>query len=495
MSAKTIYDKLMNVFDNSFGVCGLMGNLYAESALRSNNLQDSFQTKLGFTDESYTQAVDNGSYTNFVKDSAGYGLAQWTYWSRKQNLLNYAKKVNKSIGDENMQVDFLISELKGYTTVFNTIKNAKSVKEASDVMLTQYERPANQSESVKNKRAEYGQKYYDEFCSKVKEETKMSYSRQKVVDLVKSWEGKKESDGSYKTIIDIYNASAPFPRSTKMQYGWAWCACTWSALAKKLGYTAIMPIEISCYYIIEQAKKMGCWQENDAYVPKEGDAVIYDWEDNGVGDNKGNPDHIGTIIEVHKSAGYMVVMEGNYSNAVKRRTISLNGKYIRGFITPKYTDNTVSAPAQTGGKNVDTVAREVIAGTWGTGTARKNALEAKGYNYDTIQQRVNEILNGSASKPSTSTPTQSATKKVTATCSAKNFNKSFAGSYKTTADLYMRNDAGTNKKALVCIPKGTTVQCYGYYNVFNGVKWYYIQVTIKGVQYTGFSHSGYLKRA
>lgn len=497
MSAKTIYDKLMNVFGNSFGVCGLMGNLYAESALRSNNLQDSFQTKLGFTDESYTQAVDNGSYTNFVKDSAGYGLAQWTYWSRKQNLLDYAKKVNKSIGDEDMQVDFLISELKGYTNVFNTIKSAKSVKEASDVLLTQYERPANQSESVKNKRAEYGQKYYDEFCSTVKEETKVSYSRQKVVDLVKSWEGKKESDGSYKTIIDIYNESAPYPRSTKMQYGWAWCACTWSALAKKLGYTAIMPVEISCYYLIEQAKSMGCWQENDAYVPKPGDAVLYDWEDSGSGDNTGNPDHVGTVIEVYESAGYMVVMEGNYSNAVKRRTISLNGKYIRGFITPKYTNNTVSTPTQSAGKSVDTVAREVIAGKWGTGTARKTALEAKGYDYDTIQKRVNEILNGSASNTttsSTSTTTQT-TKKVTATCSAKNFNKSIAGSYKTTADLYMRNDAGTNKKALVVIPKGTKVQCYGYYNVSNGAKWYYIQVTIKGVQYTGFSHSGYLTKA
>src|SRR5574344_159800 len=174
----------------------------------------------------------------------------------------------------------------------------------------------------------------------------MSYSRQKVVDLVESWEGRKESNGTHKYIIDIYNGHSPLPRNTKMQYSWAWCACTWSALAIKLGYTPIMPIEISCYYLIEQAKKMGCWQENDAYVPSPGDAVLYDWDDNGVGDNKGNPDHVGTVIYVNKASGYMVVMEGNYSNAVKRRTISLNGKYIRGFITPKYTSNTVSTPEQ-----------------------------------------------------------------------------------------------------------------------------------------------------
>ena len=85
-----------------------------------------------------------------------------------------------------------------------------------------------------------------------KEETKVKYSRQKVVDTANSWIGKKESDGSYKTIIDTYNSlgAANLPRKTKMEYSWAWCACTWSAIAIKLGYTAIMPIEISCYYLI-----------------------------------------------------------------------------------------------------------------------------------------------------------------------------------------------------------------------------------------------------
>lgn len=324
----------------------------------------------------------------------------------------------------------------------------------------------------------------------------MSYSRQKVVDLVNSWVGKKESDGSYKSIIDIYNSQKTFPRNTKMQYGWAWCACTWSALAIKLGYTAIMPVEISCKYLIDAAKKMGCWKENDAYVPSPGDAVLYDWDDNGVGDNKGNPDHVGTVTYVNKSSGYMVVTEGNYSDSVKKRTISLNGRYIRGFITPKYTSNEVSKPAQSPNKSITTVAREVIAGQWGTGTERKKALEAKGYNYSEVQKKVNEILNGKTStsaSQSTSKPAQTS-KKVTATCSAKHFDKSIEGTYKTTADLYLRNDAGTNKKALVCIPNNTEVQCYGYYNVANGVKWYYIQVTVKGVEYTGFSHSGYLKK-
>ena len=324
----------------------------------------------------------------------------------------------------------------------------------------------------------------------------MGYSRQKVVDLVESWIGKKESDGSFKEIIDIYNSQKTFPRGVKMLYTWEWCACTWSALAIKLGYTAIMPVEISCYYIIELAKKMGIWQENDNYVPKAGDAILYDWEDNGIGDNTGTPNHIGTVTYVNESAGYMTVTEGNYSCAVKKRTVSLNGKFIRGFITPKYTDDSVSAPKQEAGKSIDTIAREVIAGKWGSSTARKTALVNAGYDYATVQKRVNEILNGGAVKTTTLTQSQEqpVSKKVVATCSAKSRDPRLTGTYKTSSDLYMRNDAGTNKKALVVIPKGTQVNMYGYYNVSNGAKWYYVQVTIDGVQYIGFCHSNYLTK-
>lgn len=88
------------------GIAGLMGNLYAESCLVPTNLQNSYEKTLGFTDAAYTAAVDNGTYQNFVKDSAGYGLAQWTYWSRKKNLLDFAKKKGKSIGDLEMAARF-----------------------------------------------------------------------------------------------------------------------------------------------------------------------------------------------------------------------------------------------------------------------------------------------------------------------------------------------------------------------------------------------------
>lgn len=163
---KIIWDFLMKKIGNPYGVAGLMGNLYAESALQPNNLQNTYEKKLGYTDASYTAAVDNGGYTNFVRDSAGYGLAQWTYWSRKENLLKYAQSKKKSIGDLTMQLEFLYKELsESYKSVLNTLKNAKNIRVASDAVLTKFERPANQSESVQVKRTTYGQKYYDKYAS------------------------------------------------------------------------------------------------------------------------------------------------------------------------------------------------------------------------------------------------------------------------------------------------------------------------------------------
>ena len=313
-------------------------------------------------------------------------------------------------------------------------------------------------------------------------------TRQAVVDLVRSWDGKNEVDGSYKKIIDIYNSyNGTLPRNTKMQYTWAWCACTWSALAISLGYTDIMPIEISCRYLIEAAKKMGCWVESDDYVPKPGDAVLYDWQDTGIGDNTSSPDHVGTVIEVHEQAGYFVVEEGNYRDSVKKRTVSVNGKYIRGFIVPKYDDDSVSEPKQTSGKNIDTVAHEVISGLWGSGDERKKKLAVYGYDYSTVQKRVNEILNTPAKNEYPIT-------KIVATAKAKVFSGKYSGTYATTANLYCRNDAGKNKKALCKIPIGTKVKCYGYYTVANGVKWLYINFMLNGTEYTGFSSIEYLKK-
>lgn len=163
-SASTIWNFFKSKGLNHFAIAGIMGNLYAESGFKPTNLQNAYEKKLGYTDDSYTAAVDNGSYGNFVKDSAGYGLAQWTYWSRKQALLEYARSVGKSIGDLSMQLDFMWKEMQGYKSMMTTLNGATSILEASNAVLMQYERPADQGENVQQKRAEYGKTYYDKYA-------------------------------------------------------------------------------------------------------------------------------------------------------------------------------------------------------------------------------------------------------------------------------------------------------------------------------------------
>ena len=269
---ETIWNYLLGKIGNAYGVAGLMGNIYAESSLIPNNLQNTGNTKLGKTDAEYTAAVDDGSYTKFSSDGYGYGLCQWTYSTRKKALLEYAEAQNASIGNLDMQLAFIYKEIsESYSSLLSTLKSATSVKEASDAVLTKYEKPADQSDTVKTKRAGYGQTYYDKY-----------------------------------------------------------------------------------------------------------------------------------------------------------------------------------------------------AGTSSSGTS-------------------------TSSSSSTTTSSSTVTEKK-ATDSAKSFLKSLAGTYVATANLNMRNGAGTGKSILVTLPKGTSVKNYGYYTSYSGTKWLYVQVTYKNVKYTGFCSSAYLSK-
>ena len=161
---KQIWDALYARIGNPYGVAGLMGNLYAESALQPNNLQGSFEDALGYSDTSYTQAVDSGAYTGFVTDRAGYGLAQWTASDRKESLLAYARAQGKSIGDLDMQLNFLYQELETkFPDVLDKLKSATSVREASNYVLLHFEMPKDQSEAAQARRALFGSAYYERY--------------------------------------------------------------------------------------------------------------------------------------------------------------------------------------------------------------------------------------------------------------------------------------------------------------------------------------------
>lgn len=161
-------------------------------------------------------------------------------------------------------------------------------------------------------------------------------TRDKIVAQAREWIGCKESNGTHKKIIDVYNSHKPLARGYKVKYTDAWCATFVSACAIKTGMTSIIPTECGCDPYIRLLKNKGIWVENDAYKPKAGDLIFYDWNDNGVGDNRGSADHVGIVEKV--SNGKITVIEGNYSTtgSVARRIIPVNGRYIRGFGVPKY---------------------------------------------------------------------------------------------------------------------------------------------------------------
>ena len=167
----------------------------------------------------------------------------------------------------------------------------------------------------------------------------MSNTANKVIEQARAWLGRNEAAGTHKEIIDIYNAHKPLSRGYKVKYTDSWCATFVSAVAIKTGCTDIIPLECGCQQQIELFKQIGAWCEDDARVPNVGDIIYYDWDDNGKGDNAGWSDHVGIVEKV--SGNIITVIEGNYSNSVKRRTLAVNAKGIRGYGMPKY-DSTVA---------------------------------------------------------------------------------------------------------------------------------------------------------
>lgn len=336
MSEKTIWTKLGAVIRNDYGTAGIMGNLYAESALKPTNLQQSAEKRLGMSDEQYTYAVDHGFYNDFVMDKAGYGLAQWTYHTRKAALLNYAHSRGVSIGNEDTQVEFLLKELKeDYPTLLKTLQAAQSVREASDAVLKQYEQPKDQSAPVQLKRAFYGQKYYDRYSGQQSD-------RDRILDLARSYVGVLEGSAEHHALVDLYNSHRPLARSYAVKYTDAWCATFISALSIATGLTDIIPTECGCEEQIKLFQNLGEWVENDAHTPDPGEIIYYDWQDPGKGDDQGHADHVG-IVESCDGV-YSVIIEGNYQDQVKRRQIGVNARYIRGYAVPRYKDTAVYKP-------------------------------------------------------------------------------------------------------------------------------------------------------
>ena len=169
----TATDYVWNFFHpilGSIGTAALMGNMRAESAYNPKNLQNSYEKKLGMNDETYTAAVDSGAYSaySFAHDSAGYGLVQHTHWSRKQNLYNYCNENGLSIGSLEGQSGFILKELDAYGLTAK-LRGMSDLRAATELILKQYEKPADQSDAAVTRRTKYAQEILDVYYRPVTE--------------------------------------------------------------------------------------------------------------------------------------------------------------------------------------------------------------------------------------------------------------------------------------------------------------------------------------
>lgn len=333
------------------GTAGLMGNLYAESLCNPVCLENlciqRYKERQGkiYTSAVYGALVDDGtiSRNEFIRPMGyqyGWGLCQWTSPGRKGKLYDHCKARKVSIGDLQAQLDFLITELQqSYPSVWHVLTTTDSITDASDIVLTKFEMPADTGYTVRTTRANYGFEFYNHFKGG---DTMATASD--VIKIMQMWVGYSEANGKHKYIVDVYNnycaKRGKYPRGYKVPYNVAWCDVTVSAAFIQAGAVDLIGgIECGVEEHIAIFKSKGIWLEDGKITPQPGYIITYNW-DQWSQPNNGYADHIG-IVESVKD-GKIIVIEGNYNNAVNRRSIPIGWGYIRGYAAPKYADNSLN---------------------------------------------------------------------------------------------------------------------------------------------------------
>lgn len=178
---------------------------------------------------------------------------------------------------------------------------------------------------------------------------------------------------SHDKVISVYNSMKNIPRGYKIKDSDPWCASFVTVVFALNGYYDFA--ECSCYEMLKKADKKGMWIESDYYEPCVGDVIMYDWQDSGHGDNSGYPDHVGIVIDVTNRK--ITVREGNKAGDIGNRVLDVNGKYIRGFITPPFEKEKDKY------KTVDDIVTGIYKGDFGNGEATRSKKL-----YDYFQKKV-----------------------------------------------------------------------------------------------------------
>lgn len=464
-----IWNFLKESIGNNYGVAGLMGNLESESGLNPKNLENLCEKRLKeagksyCTDETYTTAVDSGKISReeflhpLPNKQYGYGLAQWTSAGRKAGLYDLVKLKGVSIGDLETQLEYLVKELStSYKAVLSVLKSATSVKAASDKVLTGFECPADQSESVKKKRAECGQKYYDKYSGS-KTATSQNGGNNMSVRI------------GHASISENGTINGAKGDQTKGE------VCIRTYYNKPWDYVAIHP-DANVREKHAKAVEAACSNDNIGYGQNDRNtlntlakAVGYDL--GKVGKCNCDCSSLQNVAAVASGSGATYGSNGWTTSTMKAALQKLGYKIIT---ASEYLSN--AAYCVRGAIYVKASSHTVCG--LDNGANYKKTLEKAG-------------ISVSASTGSTSAPAASASKLITKLQPAQSKDSSLAGKYITKTGLNLRYGPGKDKyDSIVVMPQGATVQCYGYYTSVNGVKWLYVVYNGK----TGFCSMDYLKK-
>ena len=459
-TSNKVWDFLIKANLSKFGAAALMGNIYAESGMIANRVEILCLKRLkengygNYTDTSYTAAVDNGTITKtrflnpLPNKQYGYGLCQWTSPSRKTKLYDLAKEKGKSIGDVDIQLEFLINELKtSYKSVYNILKNADSIKTASDKVLKDFESPNNWS-SYSKARAGYGQQYYNLYnTTEEKKVTNMSIN-------FNNYYGKISNSGHDEN--GNYSGGKAGDQSSSEWEIRSWYNRPWDCVLRypdiEVGkLIAELAIEAANNNLIgyDQGERDTYWKQLKASNYRPSKITVACQADCSKG-----------VIDNVKAVGYLMNI-----SALKNLNATYTGNMKPGF--------------QAAGFKVLT---------------QKKYLTSYDYLLPgdillNIAHHTATNLGYGKNAGSGSTSSQTSTTKLTPD-PAQKFDKTLAGTYtvKASDGLNLRYGAGANKTLIVNIPNGKKVQCYGYYSEVSGTKWLYVQYN----SYTGFCSSAYL---
>jgi len=346
---ETIFERVRAAGFTIEAACALLAQIQKESLFKPENLEDSRNNSLGMTDWQYVNAVDNGTYTNFVNDAAGFGLAQWTERSRKQNFLNYFKSRGKSIADLETQIGFLLYEMKSFFGgIWNKCLTSHDLENLTWILLNTWENPAEKTNNM-IERYGYAQEWYRKFSNQngsKKEVSGMTKQEavKKVLDLARSEIGYREKASNAN--LEDKDANAGGANWTKYareldrtnwynggKNGYAWCdvfvdwlffKCFGDPLGRNMICQPTGSAGAGCLYSAQYYKSAGRWVTNS---PQPGDQIFFTY-------SAGEYSHTGIVEQINGDT--VTTIEGNTSDMVARRNYNIGNKVIAGYGRPKW---------------------------------------------------------------------------------------------------------------------------------------------------------------